>query len=300
MKKAMTAAAMAVFLCTLNGVAQAAEEMSREAQQAVTRIYKNAKTEVLGTQTINGVRAYNVRVSERGGPVTALVTESGDFLLSGVPQRRSEVPPAVRETINELFKGVGNRPPMLYTITLYQIDVESRGQIQRVDIDAAGRLRDVADAREDSQAANYAKGDPKAIKDVDKLIQERYPGAKFTDMLQGKQDKDSFIAHFELGGQRGWLLLDKSGEILGSSLRIDPKDLPKAVRDTVERNLASDRIKAVRRLRKEFYQYEIPSATGGEMARVKVLANGDVWQIVNPMANQEEQAITAGHGEKPR
>lgn len=286
-------ACVSLALCSMLLAADRAD-LSPQAAAAVTQQFGDAKVDVLGSKTINGVKTYDVQVQGREVQTLALVTESGDFLLSGIPQRRREVPAAVRQTIEGLFKNP-DRTPTLYTITVYQADIEMRGgQVSRVDMDAAGRLRDINDAREDAEATYFAKVEKDRMRNVDKIVADRFAGAKFTDLLQGKQDKEAFIAHFEKDGQRGRLMLDKEGNILGTSIRIDPKDMPQSVRETIDRTMGADRVKAVRRIQKEFYQFEVP-ALGGEMIRVKVLANGDVWQIVNPAAAEEEKTVSAGH-----
>src|SRR5262249_22720893 len=104
--------------------------------------YPDAKTEIVNTRTINGVKLYDVKVTTKEGESRAQVTEGGDFLLTGEPRANQNLSKPAKDTLDGLFHS-GQQHVGVYKQTIYYVDVAAGKKNFRLAIDPLGRMHDI-------------------------------------------------------------------------------------------------------------------------------------------------------------
>src|SRR5438094_8102329 len=91
------------FLIAAISASPALARRPRTVDDALKKEYPDAKTEIVNTRTINGVKLYDVKVTTKDGDARAQVTETGDFLLIGEPRSNHNLSKPAQDTLDGLF-----------------------------------------------------------------------------------------------------------------------------------------------------------------------------------------------------
>ena len=269
--------------------------------QALKQRYgKDATTEITGAPTTyNGVRVYPVRVTNKRGESSALITEYGDFHLSGMPSNFKGMPEAVREA-QGLFKSNPENAAQ-YVADGYYVDLQQGDGLYRVRYDAIGRLREVMNPEqvERFETTNFKKADERAADKVQELAERHVPeGSKIKEIYVDPRNPGFFVAKYtEPEGKEVLVITDDQGNVYQTRTEIDPKELPRPIRDAFSRMFDDGKIKWAYRTQYQFYQFD-QEAPGGERVTFKVRPNGQIMDVSSVQAEQEEQAVQAKFREK--
>jgi hypothetical protein len=264
--------------------------------QALKQRYgKDATTEIVGAPTeYNGVRVYPVRVKNKQGESSALITEYGDFHMSGMPSQFKGMPEAVRDT-RTLFKTEPQNAEQ-YVADGYYVDLQQGDQMYRVRYDAIGRLREIKnpDEVERIETTNFKKADEGVAGKVQELAERHVPeGSTIKDVYLDPRNPGFYVAKYaNPQGKEVLVTLDEQGNIYQTRTEIAPDDLPKPIRDSFTRMFDDGKIKWAYRTQYQFYQFdqEVP---GGERVTFKVRPNGDIMDVSSVEAEQEDKAVQA-------
>ena len=271
--------------------------------QALKQRYgKDAKTEIIGApSTVNGVRVYPVRVTNKRGESTAMVTEYGDFHLSGMPSNFKGMPEAVRNT-QTLFKANPENAEQ-FVADGYYVDLQQGKQAYRLRYDAIGRLREIMnpDEVERLETTNFKKADERDSGKVQELAERHVPeGSKIKDVYIDPRNPGFYVAKYTgPDGKEILVISDEQGNIYQTRTEIDAKELPRPVRESFDRMFGDGKIKWAYRTQYQFYQFD-QQTPDGDRVTFKVRPNGQIMDVSSVQAEEEERAVQAKYraGEK--
>ena len=264
--------------------------------QALKQRYgKDAKTQIIGApSTVNGVRVYPVRVTNKRGESTALVTEYGDFHLSGMPSNFKGMPEAVRNT-QTLFKANPENAEQ-FVADGYFVDLQQGKQVYRLRYDAIGRLREIMnpDEVERFETTNFKKADERDADKVQELAERQVPeGSKIKDVYVDPRNPGFYVAKYTSpDGKEILVISDEQGNIYQTRTEIDAKELPRPVRDSFDRMFGDGKIKWAYRTQYQFYQFD-QQTPDGDRVTFKVRPNGQIMDVSSVQAAEEERAVQA-------
>jgi hypothetical protein len=264
--------------------------------QALKQRYgKDAKTEIIGApSTVNGVRVYPVRVTNKRGESTAMITEYGDFHLSGMPSNFKGMPEAVRNT-RTLFKSEPQNAEQ-FVADGYFVDLQQGDKLYRLRYDAIGRLREIMNPEEVErlETTNFKKADDADARKVQELAEQQVPeGSKVKDIYIDPRNPGFYVAKYTgPEGKEILVITDEQGNVYQSRTEVDPKALPRPVRDSFERMFDDGKIKWAYRTQYQFYQFDQQTPDGDRMT-FKVRPNGQIMDVSSVQAEQEERAVQA-------
>jgi hypothetical protein len=270
-----------------------------DVNKTLQRAYPGAQTEVQGVEEVNGVKVYNVNVKDKGGSSTAQVTEFGDFLNYGAPQHSPQLTKQITDEVGQLFQ---SKPSdiQLFRKTQYLVDVPVQRQsggggkqeTYQIVLDPVGRVLDIRDTAE-ANAAKMASADvvkdEKLAKQLEKIARERYLG---NDSKLERLSVSKVPDFYEVDDGASAVTLNKDGQVLQTREDVQGKDLPLPVRQAVDQLVKSS--SRAQRVEEEYFQFTQQSGTGNQVV-VKMRPDGNIIDVVNQQAEQEDQAVTAKH-----
>ncbi|HEV2292405.1 MAG TPA: hypothetical protein VGR35_01030 [Tepidisphaeraceae bacterium] len=300
MKRLLLTGALAT--CVLASTASFAQsKRDPDVNKTLERAYPGARTEVTGVETVNGVKVFNVNVSDKRGQSTAQVTEFGDFLSYGASQPWTETAKMVQNKLGQMFQA---KPEdiQLFRSTSYVLDVPVQGQqdkkhpqTYRIRFDSVGRVIDIEDAEKvaaDRPSEQPDVKDEKLAKQLEQIARERYIGEEPQLQRVVQSDVPGF---YEVDFKGGAVTLNEKGQILRIREDVPGTELPLPVRKAID-ELVKSSLRA-QRVEEEYFQFTQQSPSGNEVV-VKMRPDGDIIDVVNQQAQQEEQAVTAKHRQK--
>src|SRR5436189_2395282 len=104
MKRFVLCAIVALGLCVGTTHAAKQKKQESEVQKALKDAYPDAQTQITGTNEVNGVKVYEVKVTNKMGDSTAQITDYGDFLMYGVPHEYGAIENLISSNVSGLFK----------------------------------------------------------------------------------------------------------------------------------------------------------------------------------------------------
>ncbi len=270
--------------------------------QALKERYgKDATAEIVGQPTeVNGVRVYQVRINTKRGDSTAMVTEYGDFLLSGLPSQFKGMPRSVQNT-RALFKTEPQNAEQ-FIADGYYIDLQQSGDnAYRVRYDAVGRLREVANPEEVErfETTNFKKADESTSGKIQELAEKHIPeGSKIKDVYIDPRYEGFYVAKYTGPKNKEVLvILDEQGNVFQTRTEISPDELPKPVRDSFNRMFDEGKIKWAYRTQYQYYQFD-QQTPDGDRVTFKVRPNGQIMDVQSRQADRDEEAVTARFKER--
>ena len=297
MKQLLLTAALAAGVCvTTPSFAQSKRDP--DVNKTLQRAYPDTRTTVAGTETINGVKVYNVQVEDKRGSSTAQVTEHGDFLFYGVPQREQQFMQALQAGGDAggggagLFQGKMGEA-QVYRSTSYLIDAPAgkKGQTYQIRIDPVGRVVDIIDVRQAAPkgSGERKKADEATAKKLEQIARERYAGK---DAELQRVTESDIAGFYEVDFKGIAVTLNDQGQVLRVREDVVGKEMPLPVRVTTDQLVKA--ASRAQRVEEEYLQFTQQSQTGNQVV-VKMRPDGDILDVINVQAAQEEQAQTAKH-----
>jgi len=296
MKKMILCSFLATGLMVgATNVAHAAKAKKQESEvdKALKQAYPDAETKVTGSSDVNGVKVYDVSVKTKSGESNAQITEYGDFLMYGVPHEYSAIRKSIEEDVGGVFKSKPEDIEMFRT-TNYFVDFKGpKNKDFTARFDAVGRLLDVQNTAEMKREAEEAKKG-QAIKDEDTVkkatqyVKRELPEANVEAVYQASEGPDFWHVATKGGGE---VIVNKEGQVYSLREPIQKEDFPEPVAKTIQ-SLFTAPIQSLQRGEEEYYQFNQQSQQGSPIV-VKMRPNGDILDVHNPQAIQDEQAQQA-------
>jgi opacity protein-like surface antigen len=294
MKKLLLTAALATSVCATAGATFAQSKRDPDVQKTLQRAYPDAQTHVTGAEQVNGVKVFNVNIADKSGnPSNAQVTEHGDFLIYGAPQRSAELTKLIQDNVGQMFQ---SKPSdiQLFRSTSYLIDVPVQGQknqTYQIRLDPVGRVLDIQDAKKTAaeRPSEQKPADEKVAKQLEQVARDRYIGKEPQLQRVTQSDVPGF---YEADFKGAAVTLNEQGQILQIREDVQGKELPLPVRQALEQLVKSST--RAQRIEEEYFQFTQQSPTGNAVT-VKMRPDRDIIDVVNSQAQQEEQAVVAKH-----
>jgi len=296
MKKMILCSVLATGLMVgAASVADAAKAKKQESEvdKALKQAYPDAETKVTGSNDVNGVKVYDVTVKTKSGESNAQITEYGDFLMYGVPHEYSAIRKSIEEDVGGVFKSKPEDIEMFRT-TNYFVDFKGpKNKDFTARFDAVGRLLDVQNTAEMKQETAEAKKG-QAIKDEDTVkkatqyVKRELPNAEVESVYAAPEGPDFWHVATKGGGE---VIVNKEGQVYSLREPIQKEDFPEPVAKTIQ-GLFTAPIQSLQRGEEEYYQFNQQSQQGQPIV-VKMRPNGDILDVHNPQAIQDEQAQQA-------
>ena len=283
--------AVAVGAPTLQAAKQKKQET--EVEKALKDAYPDAQTQITGSHDVNGTKVYDIKVTNKSGDSTAQVTEYGDFLMYGVPHEYGAINQSIESNVSGVFAGKPQDVEM-YRTTDYYVDFKNRqsGKPFTAKFDAVGRLKDVSNASEMKQEASEARGkeitDDASRKKAESYVKRELPNAQISKIYQAGGEGGFWYVQTADGGD---LVVNPAGQVLSLRQPIQKEDLPEPVVNSIKQIFQAE-IQKVWRGEDEYYQFSEQSQVGQPVV-VKMRPNGDILEVRNDAARQEEQALQA-------
>jgi hypothetical protein len=276
-----------------------AKKQESEVTKALKDAYPDAKTQITGTNEVNGVKVYDVTVTTKQGESNAQITDYGDFLMYGVPHEYGAVDTLISNNVSGLFKSKPEDVEM-YRVTDYYVDFKNpTGKPFTAKFDAVGRLKDISNAREIGEESKQARGkqitDAADLKKAAGYVKREMPGAEVAAVYAAGQDGGFWYIQTKDGGD---LVANKDGQVLSLRHPITATDFPEPVAKTIQ-GMFNAPIDKLWRGEEEYYQFNQQSQTGQPIV-VKMRPNGDILEVRNDAVAQDEQAQQAKAKEKAK
>ena len=262
------------------------------AEEALKNVYGNtAQVKITGEHEINGTKVYTAEVSNPTGQSTATATEYGDVIEAGRPAANNTLPQPVREVTQDLFKA----PPAdvdFVDRNCYYVTITSGGHFARLAIDAAGRIIGLKSPNQ--LHADAPRNEPSASgqqrQQIEKLVHERLPEAKVTDVKPALHDPGYYeVFYSSREGNGGYIIINPSNDVAMYYLPLARNELPKAVQHTIDTVLKGEQIKSTGAAHERIYR--VTENVGTDQITFRVHSNGDVENVTE----KTERAVTAGH-----
>jgi uncharacterized membrane protein YkoI len=264
-------------------------QRNKAVDRALKAQYPEATTEVVGSRTVNGVKVNEVSVKTKDGESMALVTNEGDFLVSGMPVNPRTMPEAASRALSGLFK---NNPTDVErnVATSYTTEVEAGGKLYALRFDPVGRLRDIGNEAE-IQAGDFSKTDDSTsdrAKKVRDIATKRFEGSKVSEIhLYPPAGEGYYIATLDTEDGKVDVVANEAGSVYTQREHLDRDKLPAPVKDQIDKMFAGANIKNAYRTTYEYYQFNTQS-TGGEAVTIRVRPNGDILSVANREVIEDE------------
>jgi len=268
-------------------------------QKALKDKYPDAKVNILRTHEVNGVKVTDAKITTKDGESDAEVTEYGDFLFFGLPRKGvSGMAKPAAETVSGLFKGTPSDVD-LYWMTNYLVDLGIGNKTFRLRFDPVGHLRDIdsKSAMAETNVQTMTKASKSEADKVDGYAKKYFPDAKINNVYQASGEEGFYLVDLtSKEGKNERLVLSSDNKVLGRRDEVTRDDLPKPVTEALDRLFNGEKIKSVYRDDFQYYEIEQKDAAGDAIT-IRVRPNGDVLNIQNIKADEEEKAQTAKHKE---
>jgi hypothetical protein len=287
------AGAIALAATSTGAFGAKAKKQESEVQKALKDAYPDAQTQITGSSDVNGVKVYDVKVTNKQGDSTAQVTEYGDFLMYGVPHEYGAIDKLIESNVSGVFKDKPQDVEM-YRATDYYADFKNRdnGKTFTAKFDAVGRLKDISNAQEMKQEAAEARGkkvtDDASVKKAAEYVKREMPNAEVANVYEAGGEGGFWYVQTKDGGD---LVVNKGGQVLSLREPIQKDDFPEPVAKTIQ-GMFNAEISKLWRGEDEYYQFDQKSQLGQPIV-IKMRPNGDILEVRNDAARQQEEALQA-------
>jgi len=297
MRKVIVTSMLALSMAagTVNAAKQPKQE--NEVTKALKDRYPDAQTQIGGSHDVNGVRVYDVKVTNKMGDSTAQITNYGDFLMYGVPHEYGNVEQSINQNVSGLFKSKPDDVEM-FRVTNYYVDFKNpNGKTFTARFDAVGRLLDIYNQGQtpDDVAAQAAGAGAQKVSDkssTDKAAQyakrELGKDVQVASVTKSSDENGFWVVALQDGGQ---VIVNQAGQVYSLREPITKEDFPEPVAKTIQ-SIFNAPIDKLWRGEYEYYQFNEQSQTGTPIT-VKMRPNGDILEVQNTAAQQDETAAQA-------
>ena len=304
MKRFLITAALAAGMCT---PAMALAKRQTDVQQALKDRYPDAKTEIVGTSDVNGVKVNEVKVTTKEGETaTAMVTEHGDFLVSGEPRdAKRQLDKNITTELQQMFKTAPQDLTLLRS-TNYYVDMETPGskrrtKTNRLVFDATGQLTGIMSAEDVRKAEDFTGLEKASGEDAKKVgeLAKKYAGddAEVQTVYKAAEGEDFYVVDMVRPGKKDVrMTLNTQGRVYSAREQVDKNEIPKPVSEAVAQLFNEKNMQRVYRNEDQYYQFD-EKAAGGNPVTIKMRPDGEIVSITNDAAEEQEKAVTAKHKE---
>jgi hypothetical protein len=305
MKRYLITAALAAGLCA--PLAEA--KRNKDVAAVLKERYPDAKTEIVGTSEVNGVKVNDVKITTKDGQSsTAQVTEHGDFMLYSEPREgQKQLSKQAMQTVGEMFKSQPNEMALLRT-TEYHVDMNApagkgKTKTNRLVFDPTGRLTGIV-AAEDVRATEDFAGLEKASKDEGQKAADfakKYVGedAEVQAIYKAAEGEDFYVVDMVRPGKKDVrMTLNNDGRVYSAREQVDQGELPPPVAQAIDQLFKKENMQRVYRNEVQFYEFDQKAPGGGGAVTVRMRPNGDIVSIENDEVEEQERAVTAKHKQK--
>jgi hypothetical protein len=282
----------------LGTLALGASGQTRRVDVQLSHDFPDQRREMLKQDEVNGTRVYEIRVTGDKGESNVVITEAGDYLFKAVPTRIGNLPEPVSGVLGALFREAPASAQMLER-TSYLVDVGGRRAV-RLEIDAAGRLRDVISGAqlrsEERERAQYEKAKWRDGDAIAKRLGEYFEHARVKEVYHYPDAEGFYYAELtaDRDSRRVQMVLDARKEVPFWRYELRPDELPRPVRETAERLAQGSPLKRVMRAKSTFYRVEQPA--GRNRLTIDVRPTGDVTGVEGELSPVEERVYERSHG----
>src|SRR2546430_13641704 len=126
-----------------------------------------------------------------------------------------------------------------------------------------------------------------------------FPDAKINNAYQTEDAGFYLVDMTNKDGKNVRLWLSNDDKVLERRDQLTKEDLPKAVTEAIDRLFNGEKIRNVYRDDLQFYEVDQTDAAGDQIS-IRVKPNGDVLNVRNSKAQEEENAQTAKHKENTK
>jgi hypothetical protein len=269
-------------------------------QQALKDKYPDAKVEITRTRKINGVSVSDAKITTKDGETEAEVTEYGDILFFGTPRKGgiSGISKPAAETVTGLLKGTPSDVDIFW-VTNYLVDLGAGNRTFRLRFDPVGHLRDIdsKSGMAETNVQSMSKASQDEANKVEGYAKKYFPDAKINNVYKASGEEGFYLVDMtSKEGKNQRLTLSNDNKVLGRRDEVARDDLPKPVTDAIDRMFNGEKIKSVYRDDFQFYEIDQKDAAGDAIT-IRIRPNGEILNIQNVAADEEEKAQTAKHKE---
>lgn len=293
MYRTLLCSSLSVALLAAPVSAAKPKKQESEVQKSLKQAYPDAETEIAATNEVNGVKVYDVKVKTKNGQSTAQITDYGDFLMYGVPHEYGAIRSAIQKDIGGIFKSTPENIEM-YRVTNYFVDFKGpKNKNFTARFDAVGRLLDLetVDA-EKPDAPATPRGervkDDATVRKISEYVKRELPEAEL-EAVYPSGENDGFMVATLTGG--GEVILNQEGQVYSLRQPITKDQFPDPVAKTIQ-GIFTAPIEKLARGEYEYYQFNQQSQQGSPIV-VKMRPNGDILEVVNAEAIEQEKAQQA-------
>lgn len=298
MFRTLLCSAVSVALLAAPVDAAKPKKQESEVQKSLKQAYPDAQTEIAATNEVNGVKVYDVKVTTKKGQSTAQITDYGDFLMYGVPHEYGAIRSAIQKDIGGIFKSTPENIEM-YRVTNYFVDFKGPNNKNfTARFDAVGRLLDletVDAAKSDAPAAPRGERvkDDATVRKIAEYVKRELPEAQL-EAVYPSGENDGFMVAALTGG--GEVILNQEGQVYSLRQPITKDQFPDPVAKTIQ-GIFTAPIEKLARGEYEYYQFNQQSQQGSPIV-VKMRPNGDILEVINAEAIEQEKAQQAKSKQK--
>lgn len=298
MYRIILSSALSVALLAAPVDAAKPKKQESEVQKSLKQAYPDAETEIGATNEVNGVKVYDVKVKTKKGESTAQITDYGDFLMYGVPHEYGAIRSAIQKDIGGIFKSTPENIEM-YRVTNYFVDFKGPNDKKfTARFDAVGRLLDLetVDAK-DADASTAQRGervkDDATVRKIAEYVKRELPEAELEAVYPSGENDNFMVATLTGGGE---VIVNQEGQVYSLRQPITKDQFPDPVAKTIQ-SIFTAPIEKLSRGEYEYYQFNQQSQQGSPIV-VKMRPNGDILEVVNTEAIEQEKAQQAKSKQK--
>lgn len=285
-----------------------AQQAPPAVEQAVKRVYgpEGAQTKLLRSYEINGVKVNEFEVSNQFGTSYALITDDGNYLTSGIPHNPKIIAGPVSATIARLF---ANKPAQVkvFTVTNFLVDLQNQGaegeaKEDRLTFDAVGQLKDIRNQGQLTHTENVM-GKEKVTDQTDtnrmQTMADRFfgKGSTIQGIYREPNEKNFFVVQLTTPQGAKYSVETDGNNVFSRREDITENDLPQPVKSALNEMFGGKKV--VRAFRRRYEYWQFPVTAGSQQLTMRIGTNGDVLDVINHTAQQQESAQQAKFGEGP-
>jgi hypothetical protein len=275
---------------------RADRELPRAVERAILRRYDDAKITVSDTRQLNGVTVYDLKAATGRGDIEASVTEAGDILVLGYPGVTEQtLPRPVLALLRDLFPRIRPEEVEKFERTKYLLDLDMGGRRDvRVTIDAVGRLRNIQSAAEvrSQDIRQYERATRNEEDELTPRLRAYFQDPRVQAVYRHPDVPGYFwIELTNANNEQLKVLMNAQRDIAMYDVRIDVRNLPPAVQQTLRDTLNNARVREAYRHQLIYYQITQQQRDGDEMT-LSITPLGTVVGVQSDDADAEERRIS--------
>jgi hypothetical protein len=271
---------------------------SKAVDEAITRRFAGATYKIDQERTINAVKVYDVTITDTHGNATAVITDDGEFLITGIPGSTAvrNLPAPVQAVTSQVF---ASQPEQVtyFERTTFLVDTQVEKHTYRMEFNALGQLTDIQSAAE-MRWDDPSKLEKASKSETDQLLpklKEYLGDPKIQEAYHYPDAADFFLVTCSTSHDRSvQIVLNTRGDVDWWRVVMAQADLPKPVGTALSTMFKSAKILRIVRNQVDLYNCEQKTASGDTLS-LHVSPTGDVTRIRNAEADAVERSVSGKH-----